>query len=214
VTTGFGPYRVVFGSRTVRSLGGISVTHVERRLRCLDVACAPPGDSTTLRFPPLRISYRDDSGPETLVTSWPVLRVHSRVAQADLRRPVLHVPPPVLTASHYRLPPRATGYALLSLAALLALGGAALLVGVVLRRERVRRRAGEPLERILGELSAASSNGDTARRRRALEELARELEPLDEPLSVESRVLAWAPQDPEAGAISDLTTRVRTAVPR
>jgi len=212
VTTGFGPYRVISDSRTVHKVGGVSITHFERRLRCLDAGCVPAGDSMTLHFLPPRVSYRGSAGPETLVVAWPALRVHSRLARTDLRHPMLQVPAAQLAAAHYRLPPRATGYALLSLAALLALGGAALLLGVALRREPADRRTGEPLERILGELGVASSNGDPARRRHALEELARELEPLNEPLSAESRVLAWAPQEPGADAISDLTSRVRTVV--
>ena len=80
---------------------------------------------------------------------------------------------------------------------------------------RLRGRSREaPLDRILHELAAVSTNGDSGRRRRALEELARELEPLDEPLSAESRVLAWAPADPRPETIADLTDRVRAAVTR
>jgi hypothetical protein len=89
----------------------------------------------------------------------------------------------------------------------LALVGRAVLPLLALARGR---RRGTPLERILGELTSA--NGDIGRRRRTLEQLARELEPLDESLSFESRVLAWSPQEPEPAAISDLARRVRTVV--
>jgi hypothetical protein len=65
---------------------------------------------------------------------------------------------------------------------------------------------------VLSELTASSSNGDSGRRRRALEMLARELEPLDQSLSAESRVLAWGPEEPRPQAISDLTARVRKEV--
>lgn len=214
VRTSFAPYGVASSRRTVRSVAGVSVTHVVDRLRCLAAVCVPPGDSRTVRFPPVRVSYRNGARPATLVAAWPALRLHSRVAKADLRHPILRVPRPQPAASDYRLPPRATGYTLLALAGLMALGGGALLLRVGLRRRDPARRGAPPLERILGELAAASSNGDSGRRRRALEELARELEPLDEPLSVESRVLAWAPHDPQPDAISELTSRVRTAVSR
>jgi hypothetical protein len=212
VAAGFAPYGVASSRRTVRSVRGVWVTHLEDRLRCLDVACAPAGNRKSFRFAPLRVSYREASRRATLVAAWPAVRVHSRVATADLRHPVLRVPRPRPGASDYRLPPRATGFALLAVAALLALGGGALLLRATPRRAQPARRGTKPLERILSELAAVSSNGDTGRRRRALEELARELEPLDEPLSIESRVLAWAPRDPQPEAISELTRRVRTEV--
>ena len=98
---------------------------------------------------------------------------------------------------------------------MLALGGAALLLRLWAPRPAgPRRRQGTRLERLLGELAAAAANGDAGRRRRALESLARELELLDGSLSAESRVLAWAPQDPQPAAISALTGRVRAAVAR
>ena len=214
VTTGFTPYQVTASTRMVRSDEGVSITHLERRLRCLGVACVPPGTASTVRFEPVRVSYREGSQPRSLAVAWPVLHVHSRVALADLRHPLLRVPPPH-AASDYRLPPRPTGYALLALAALLALGGSTLLLLVGLRRfAPVRRGTNTPLERILVELAAASSNGDSGRRRRALEQLARELEPLDPGLSVESRVLAWGPEDPKVDAVADLAGRAQTAVRR
>jgi len=212
VRTHFEPYVVASTSRSVRSTGGVSVTHVESRLRCLGLPCVPSGSVTAFHFDPVRISYREDAGNRTVTSAWPTLRVHSRVTKADLARPVLQVPAPVAAPARYRLPPAATGYALLALAGLLAAGGAALLIGVGLRQMAPGRRRVSPLERVLGELAASCSNGDSGRRRLALEDLARELEPLDEPLCVESRVLAWGPGEPQAEAISDLTSRVRTAV--
>jgi hypothetical protein len=104
---------------------------------------------------------------------------------------------------------------LLALSAVLGLGGAALLLRLWLPRpSTARRRHGTRLERLLGELAAAAANGDTGRRRRALESLAGELEALDGSLSAESRVLAWAPQDPHPAVISALAGRVRAAVAR
>jgi hypothetical protein len=213
VTEGYAPYRVTASDRTVRREGGVSVTHLESRLRCLGLACVPPGTASRVRFQPVRVSYQEDSQPRSLDVAWPALHVHSRVALADLRHPLLRVPPPRASAG-YRFPPRPTGYALLALAGVLALGGSALLLLVALRRVEPARRRTPPLERILGELAAASSNGDSGRRRRALEELAHELEPFDSGLSAESRVLAWGPEDPHAEAVADLAGRAQTAVQR
>jgi hypothetical protein len=214
VTAGYAPYRVTTSERTVLREEGVSVIHLESRLRCLGLACVPPGAAATVRFQPVRVSYREGSQPRSLAVTWPALHVHSRVAATDLRHPLLRVPPPH-ASSGYRFPPRPTGYALLALAAVLALGGSALLLLVALRHfEPARSRTGAPLERILDELAAASSNGDSGRRRRALEELARELEPFDSSLSAESRVLAWGPEDPRAEAVAELAGRAQTMVRR
>jgi hypothetical protein len=212
----FAPYRVASSRRTVRRTGNVSLVRVEYRLRCLDLGCVPQGEQRTLHFGPVRVGYRDGQRPATLRTNWPALRVHTRVTASDLQRPFFQVAPPRAAPAEYRLPPEATGYTLLGLAALLALGGAALIARLGLRRRQwLPRLGGVPaLEQILDELAAASANGDSGHRRKALEHLARELEPLDESLSVESRVLAWAPQDPGPETIAELTARVLRAVRR
>jgi hypothetical protein len=211
IVDSFQPYAVAARTRNVRSEGGVTVTHLETRLRCLDVVCVPPGQTAGFRFAPVRISYRDDSRRAAVVARWPALRVHTRVAQADLAHPRLRVPRTQAGSSDYRLPPAVTGYSLLAFAALLALGGGWLLLRVALGHGIPGRRR-SALEQILAELAAG--NGDSSLRRRALDELARALQPLDESLSRESRVLAWAPQDPPSDAISELTTRVRAALAR
>jgi hypothetical protein len=214
VRSAFGPYAVASRTRSVRSVGGVSVVRVVSRLRCLELACVPPGRVRTFRFGLARISYQRGSAARDVLWGWPKLRVHSRVTTADVTAPVLRVPPPVAAPAHYRVSPAATAYVLFVLAGLLGVGGAGLLLSVGLRKIAAPRRRVAPLERVLGELAASCSNGDSGRRRRALEDLARELEPLDEPLSEESRVLAWGPDDPRPEAISELTDRVRTEVPR
>lgn len=186
----FSPYSVV--SKTSTRSDGRAVTTY--RLRCLEQACVPHGKDKVFRFKP---------------AVWPVLRVHSRVTKADAEHPLMRVPPPVAAPARYRISPTTTAIALFVLAALLAAGGAFLLLRVALRR--THRRV-PPLELLLSELAASSANGSTGRRRRALEALAHELEPLDASLSAESRVLAWAPRDPQAATIADLTDRVRTVM--
>jgi len=206
VHAAFEPYEVLSRTRT-STPGGIEVTS---RLRCLDVRCVPRNPIKVFRFEPVRIS----SGGTTVTRPWPPLRVHSRVTKADEAAPVLRIPPPAAAPDSYRVSPDVFGYALLVLAGLLAVGGAALLVAVGLRRIAPARSRVAPLDRVLAELAASSANGDSGRRRRALEDLARELEPLDESLSAESRVLAWGPDEPRPEAVSELTSRVRTEVGR
>jgi hypothetical protein len=191
----FGPYAIV--SKAVESHGGRIVTSY--RLRCLEQACVPRGKAKLFRFKP---------------AVWPVLHVSPRITKADAAAPVLRVPPPTPARATYRVPPTATGVVLLVLAGLLAAAGAFLLLRVGLRRTVPTRRSVPPLERALAELAASSANGDSGRRRRALEDLARELEPLDAPLSAESRVLAWGPEEPQAEAVTDLASRVRREVQR
>jgi hypothetical protein len=200
----FAPYRVVSTSRTVSRSGDIRVTHVAQRLRCLEPACVPAGSGTTVRLAPLRVSY----GGGSRTFAWPALHVSSRVESADIRRAVLRVPAPAPVLHPAR---RAFGWGLIVLAAALAAGGAALLLRLWLPPLRARRHEVPPLERALVEARASAAEGP-AQRRRALEALARELEPLDAPLSAESRVLAWAPPVPEPDAIAELTGRVQEAL--
>jgi hypothetical protein len=213
VASSFAPYLAAATRRTVESAGGVTITRIQSRLRCLEVACVPPGDSAAIRFPTARVTYSDEGRDGVLPARWPALRVHSRLAQADVLHPRVRISAPAASGAGYRLPPRATGYALLGLAALLAAAGATLLAWVAFRR-REPRPGGSSLDRVLRELAAASHNGDTGRRRRALEQLALELEPVDRELSLESRVLAWSAQDPPPEAVFELASRVRTAVPR
>jgi len=215
VRSSVAPFRILSTRRTERRSGGTATIRVEQRLRCLDAGCVPPGATGTVRFGAVRVDYLAGRERRSARASWPVLRVHARVTPGDVQHPFLRVPPARPAAVDYRLPPRATGYTLLAVAGLLALGGAATLLRVGLAATGLpRRRRLSALDRILHELTAASANGDSGRRRRALEHLARELEPLDETLSAESRVLAWAPEDPRPEAIADLTGRVLGAVPR
>ena len=204
VRSNFAPYDVVSRKRSVRTVGGQSFVRIVTRLRCLELSCLPRASIKTFRLKPVRISGK--------AHAWPPLRLHSRITKADSAQPVLRVPTPAAAPARYRVSPTVAGTILLALAGLLAAGGVFLLLRVALRKIAPTRRPLPPLERVLAELAASSANGDSGRRRRALEELARELEPLDEPLSVESRVLAWGPDDPRPETVSDLATRVRQEV--
>jgi hypothetical protein len=206
----FAPFAITSSTRSIHRTGDVSIVRVVDRLDCLDAGCLPKAATATFRFPRLHVAYPGG----LLVAAWPVLRVHARTQAADLQHPMLRVGSPQAQSS-YRIPPGPTGWVLLAVALACALGGLALLARAILPSSPFTgRRRGTPLERILDELTSGRANGDIGRRRRTLEQLARELEPLDEPLSFESRVLAWAPQEPEPEAISDLARRVRTAVGR
>jgi hypothetical protein len=206
----FTPFAVTSSTRSIRRTGDVSILRVVDRLDCLDPGCLPKGETATFRFPRLRVAYPGG----TLLAAWPALRVHARLQPADLRHPMLRVGPAQVRAS-YRLPPGPTGWTLLAVALVSALAGLTLLTRAALPSSGfARRRLGAPLERILHELANGGANGDTGRRRTVLEQLARELEPLDAPLSFESRVLAWSPQDPDPETIADLARRARTVADR
>jgi hypothetical protein len=203
----FAPFAITSSTRSTTRTGGVTIVRVVDRLDCLGQGCLPKGDAATFRFPRLRVTYPGG----TLVSAWPAVRVHARVPAADLQHPMLRVGPPHAHPS-YSLPPSPTGWTLIAVALVGALGGLTLLARATLPSPLFARRSrGTPIERILRELADGGMNG---RSRSTLEQLARELEPLDEPLSFESRVLAWAPQEPDSEAIADLARRVRAAVDR
>ena len=204
----FTPFSVTSSTRSVRHEAGLTIVRVVDRLDCLDRACLPTDAAATFRFPHLQVAYPGG----TLSEAWPAVRVHARLQAADLEHALLRVGPAQAHPS-FRLPPAATGWTLLGVAIACALGGVALLLRPALPALALGRpRGGTPLEEILRELANGRVNGDAGRRRRTLEQLARELEPLDAPLAFESRVLAWAPQEPAADTIADLTRRVRSVV--
>jgi hypothetical protein len=207
--TSFAPYVVAAQTRTIHRMGGLAVVDVVDRLRCLSAACVPVTPVRSFQFTPVRVSYRLGSRKVRLPASpWPALRVRGHVVNADLESPSFRVGRPDTVDLGYRMAPRLTGTVLLALAALAALAGAALVLRFALDRLRRRRARETPLRRILRELEAAASNGDTERRRLALDELALELGPRDESLAGASSVIAWARHDPDPETISTLAERV------
>ena len=193
--------------------GSVGIVHVEHLLRCLDASCVPAADRATVQFTPLLVGYRSGSRSKMLGPAGP----SCSCMRACAERSEEAVPPRRRSAGirqGYRLPPKrrrsSCSRSRLSSPQAAERCSSARPAGA----SAARRRRDAPLERILRELAAVSSNGDSGRRRRALEELARELEPLDGPLSAESRVLAWAPTDPKQETIAELTGRVAAAVTR
>jgi hypothetical protein len=209
LATSFAPYAVAARTRTIHRMSGLQVVDVVERLRCLGAACVPVTPVRSFRFAPLRVTYRLGGRSVRVAASpWPVLRVRGHVVKADLDTPSFRVGRPETVSLGYRMRPRSTAYVLLAAAALAALAGAALVLRFALDRLRRRRALETPLQRILAELAAASANGDTERRRLALDELALELGPRDESLAGASSVIAWARHEPDPDTIAMLAERV------
>jgi hypothetical protein len=204
------PYTVVGATRTRHDTGAVTVLHLQRRLECLAEPCVPLRALKTFTFPDLVLRYRDAGAPMTAVVGWPRLTVHSRLDAARRAAPQLRVGAAHSAAPSFRVEPHRAGVTLLVLAALLGSAGILLLLWLAAAPLLVRRRRVGPVERILRELQGA--NGDSGRRRSALEQLARELAPLNGELSQESRVLAWAPHDPPHDAVDELARRARAVV--
>jgi hypothetical protein len=205
----FTPFTVTSSTRSVRRTGDVSIVRVTDRLECLIAACVPKGASATFHLPRAQVVYPGG----TVAAGWPLVRIHARVSAAAVRQPILRVGAPQARAS-YRVRPGVLGWLLLGVGIAGALGGVALLARAALPSLALARRGrGTQVDRILHALMNGLS-GDADGSRRALEQLARELEKVDEPLSFESRVLAWAPQEPRADAIAELAERVRVVTGR
>jgi hypothetical protein len=206
------PYTVAGATQTRHDTGATTVLHFERRLECLDEPCVSLRALKTFTFPNLVIHYTDAGAATTAVVGWPGLTVHSRLDAARRSAPQLRLDQTHSAAPSFRVAPHQAGVALLVLAALLGTAGVALLLWLAVAPLVARRRRVGPVERILRELQTA--NGDSGRKRSALEQLARELAPLDGELSQESRILAWAPHDPPPDAVDELARRARALVAR
>jgi hypothetical protein len=208
VRTSYAPYETAARVRSVRRAGGVVHVEVTEQLRCLTLECVPLEPRRSFQFEPVQVSWERGHELRRLVVPWTPLRVHGRVGANDVASPALRVGRPEAADLGYAIPPRVAGFALLAVAAGLASLGAGLLLRLALAGLR-RRQGKTALQRILDELTSA----DPGRRRRALEELARELAPRDLSLATESRVLAWAPRPPADGAVDDLARRVLDGQP-
>jgi hypothetical protein len=210
----FAPFTVVSTHTVERRTGHVLTRRTTWELTCLDTACLPGKTSHSFAWAPVSLRYRlrGTRLERTLTQPFEPVTVLTRVAPSAVRRPSFRVAPPVIERPRYRMAPRA-------LALLLALVGLALCAGAVglaayatvgLRRRR--EAPADPFALVLAELHGATrSNGDSSRRRRALERLAELVEPHDPALGSETRTLAWAPDDPPPDAIDELARRAREA---
>jgi hypothetical protein len=226
----FDPYEQVGDVRVSRrDYGRYTRVTYEFDLRCVEVECVrppassgaepPTGGRRTFRFEPARILYTEppDETPGLLrFAHWPPLESLSRINTAQLEGsqfPFRASTSPLPAVTH-RVPPPL-------LAAVLLLGSFVLLVpgGIAAGRWWRGRRppavehveaAPTPLERALMRVDAAHSEAD---RRKALEELAAELERTGfEELGATASEHAWSRTPPGAEAAAAIVQRVRSEV--
>jgi len=206
----FRPYVPVATSRADRAAGGFTRVEFRYRLLCLRKRCLPKGPERTIRFAPVRISWNGTDRTETQTILWPSLRLASRLDPQELSEPtprsdVLRQP-----AMTWGVEPTRAIWILLALAAVLLAYPLVLAARLtrrawyVLRTRRLDRLS--PLERALELLRRANAGGESARSRRALERVARELH--GHPLEEDARKLAWSRPRPEQADIDSFRSRV------
>lgn len=208
----FAPFTVASTHTVSRTSGQILTVRTTWELACLDTDCLPGKTSHAFTWAPVALGYRLRGTPlqRTLTEPFEPVTVLSRVAPAAVRRPSFHVAPPVIEAPRYRIAPRDLALLLALAGLLLCTGAVALAAYATIGLRRRREAPADPFALVLAELhGAARANGDSARRRRALERLAELVEPHDPGLGGETRTLAWAPDDPPADAIDELARRAR-----
>ena len=209
----FAPYLLVGRPRESRTDSG-RTTSIDLRytLQCLVEACLPQRDGIAL--PKLRVQTKSSIFSAT----WPRIDVVSRVQPAALTTD----PPPwrqqvALPAVSYRVAPGRLAAALTLAAAVLALGGFALIGREIARRRRLlvdRARFRSALTRAL-ELARASAARGPDDRRRALALLARVL--AFDPnggrrLAPAAARLAWGRSEPSTTGLQTLVDEIERTV--
>jgi hypothetical protein len=212
VTPSFTPFTVDHTATERRSTGSTYVLRTTWTLTCLATDCLPGSAGHAFTLAPAEVSYglRRDGLRRAITVPFAPVRLSTRLANDATTEPRFRVPRPVLTEPRYRIGPGFLGTLLLTGGTAFCL--TALLLAFLALRSRLglERRDPEPLDLVLRELrEAVRSNGDSGRRRRALERLAELVEPHDGTLGSETRTLAWAPDDPPADAIDELARRAR-----
>jgi hypothetical protein len=216
-----------------RDDGNTSHLRITYFLRCVSGTCVPSGQSGRYAFPFARIAYgapSDQSIEESSIElPLPAIRVYSRFAlgnreagpnESPWRADVLTLP-----AVSYDVSPGVLVFVLLVLAALAGAGGLALAWVAWPRREPAPPpvppppppvRVLSPLEQALELLENSIRVNGAAEQRRALEQVAEQLELADwgdTKLAREARFLAWSEDVPPVEATTSLAARVRDALP-
>ena len=235
VQADFDPWEVVGSATTTRQDDGddayIRTTYV---LRCITGTCVPSGQSERYDFRPGRITYgapADQPVDESSIDlPLPSIRVFSRFAagtrDADPFEPAWRADVLTLPAVSYGISPGLLMVLLLGGAAVLAVGGLALAFAAWPRRLPAPppepppapppAPALSPLEQALVLLELSIRTNGAADQRRALEQVAEQLELAewgDERLAHEAKVLAWSPDAPPIEKTTSLAARVRSALP-
>jgi len=205
------PYKVVSTERVARTSGNVTRIETRYRLLCLETACLPGGPERTLKFAPVRVTWRDDTGRrQTQSLLWPPLRQASRVDPRDLAEPTLRSDVVRQPAVTWSVNPSLVVWLLLLAAAALLVYPALLVFRAARRRWHVMRTSRferlSPLERALELLRRAAAGGEDARSRRALERVARELQ--GHSLADDAERLAWSRPQPSGDDMDELRDRV------
>jgi hypothetical protein len=231
VSTEFVPWEIVGPQTRVRRDAG-SNTHLSTTftLRCTSSPCLPTNEASALEFTRARVSYAPQGAApaarKSIAVDWPILLVYSRFAAANLDEQTSDAPWRAdltsFPAVSYRVSPSVVLPALLVLAGLLAVAGAALAFVAIPRRRAIPEPEPEPepepvivltpLEQALELLEDASRADGAEDRRRALELVAEVLDIEHPDLARAARTLAWSEDDPLVEQTSGLATRVRTTI--
>lgn len=201
------PLTITSAAQTARSGAVLEVT---RTAMCETAACVsktPPRPAAVVVTATLR-----SGKPVRATAQWPALQVRGRVTAADLAqgRPPFRtsVGTPSVT---YAVAPRTLAWLLVAAAILLGAGAVTLAVTTLRRRRRTRAvPEGDALARAL-RLAREAESRLPPDRRRAAGLLARLLRERGERLAGAASDLAWAPPQPEAGALEGLVSDVERA---
>ncbi len=222
VDTKFAPYEVV-GPETVERVdaGATSVVRFSYVLRCLGEGCDPGESAGAVDLETGRVFYRfqGQPGEAVEVLDWPSLGVTGRVdedAVTDIRWRANEA---ALVSPTHRMDPVATAAVIFAAAVGLALLAAWL--AWRLWRPREEAPAGgeaaivarSALERALDSALAASRDGDSGLRRRALESVSRELARVgQQQLAADASVLAWRQGGSNEDDVQELARRSAAAL--
>jgi hypothetical protein len=227
----FDPYEVVAAPRReLLRVGPFTVARYEIQLRCFKEECLPQGQSKEFTFPPAGFSWKIPAPPgrkfidrrldeRRASGAVPPLTVARAISAGDLENGRWQSSLGTLPEPDTRITPRRLEAVLVGAATALVVLAAGL-IAFWIRRELGRRdeaqvvaegSSAEPLELALR--LAESVDGDTARRRLALETLAAELRVADEAgFADDAEQLAWGEHAPSRDAIALLTATVRERV--
>jgi hypothetical protein len=206
------PYRTVSTDVDRTRRGSVSLLHTVVRLRCLTSACLPRRDGQPFSFEPLEVRYRlgREEGVERI--PWRALAVHSRLS-SDPSAPLGVVDTPPELSADFARSPTLLRFALGALALVLALVGVLLVVQGLWPQFFYSLKAWRrltPLEQAIVQVEAAAGLEDETVRRRALDQLATQLDSAGAAeLGLETRGLAWAADAPDRAELAGLVTRIR-----